>query len=127
MVVVLAIGLVISLVILHEALKKQQEATPTNKVVSGEKLLIAPDSYIDVTFDPSVQHLHLYNPGSTTTVVNKVEVVGVTSTSVDYTVRPSEGTKLEIPVNGTIVPGTNYLVKVYTRFGNVYSCTLLAR
>lgn len=222
LVVVLAIGLVASLVILHEALKKQQEATPTNKVVSGEKLLIAPDSYIDVTFDPPVLHLHLYNLGLTTTVVNKVEVegsasynvyyplgpggdieitvrlagrfneglyykvvvytelggsyatmvkaykphpmeslqiypdsyinatnatlylhvkntggasaviykvevVGVTSTSVDYTVRPSEETKLEIPVNGTLVPGTNYLVKVYTRSGNVYSCTLLAR
>ena len=77
LVVVLAIGLVASLVILHEALKERQEATPTSKVVSGERLLIAPDSYIDVTFDPPVLHLHLYNPGSTTTVVNKVEVEGV--------------------------------------------------
>jgi hypothetical protein len=90
-----------------------------------ESLQKYPDSYINAT--NATLHLHVKNTGDASAVIYKVEVAGVTSMSVDYTVKPSEETKLEIPVNETLVPGINYLVKVYTRFGNVYSCNLLAR
>jgi hypothetical protein len=49
------------------------------------------------------------------------------STVTDGTISAGVEDTLEIPLLETYTPGANYLVKIYTRAGNVYSVTVQAR
>jgi len=103
-----------------------------------ESLQFYPDSYIQ----GSTLYLHLKNTGSASAVIYKVEVSGLgtgTVTTVsnsnnihtsgnDVTVSPGgEGTILFSIPGASPVAGANYLVKIYTRAGNVYSVTVQAK
>ena len=107
---------------------------------STENLQFYPDSYIQ----SNTLYLHVKNTGSAVAVIYKVEISGLgtaagasTVTSVTGTIRVSgnevtvspggEGIVVFDISNVTPVAGANYLVKVYTRAGNVYSITVQAR
>jgi flagellin-like protein len=99
-----------------------------------ESLQFYPDSYIDVN---GKLYLHLKNIGSAAAVIYKIEISGVetlTNTGDFDGAKASDGTvgagvedTLEIPLTETYTAGTNYLVKIYTRAGNVYSVTVQAK
>jgi len=106
-----------------------------------ESLQFYPDSYI---YNGNL-YLHVKNTGSASAVIYKVEVSGIgpaDPTSVttvqgsiniartEVTVAPgAEGTVVFgiSSSSGSPVAGANYLVKIYTRAGNVYSVTVQAR
>ncbi len=105
-----------------------------------ESLQFYPDSYVSGT----TLYLHLKNTGSAAAVIYKIEISGlgtVTSVSVPgtttgitttqqpiITVNPgAEGTIVATIDGNPAVAGANYLVRVYTRAGNVYSVTVQAR
>jgi hypothetical protein len=86
--------------------------------------------------------LHLKNTGSAAAVIYKVEVSGLGPGTVitvsngdniqkganDVTVPAGgEGTILFNILGAPPVAGANYLVKIYTRAGNVYSVTVQAK
>ena len=104
-----------------------------------ESLQFYPDSYINVTNNKL--YLHLKNAGSASAVIYKIEISGVetlTSTAqfsgasptavTSGTIPPGTEVVLEIQVSqGKYTSGANYLVKIYTRAGNVYSVTVQAK
>jgi FlaG/FlaF family flagellin (archaellin) len=102
-----------------------------------ESLQIYPDSYIDAANNKL--YLHLKNTGSASAVIYKIEISGVeTLTNTDNfkgdtvqgcTVGPGTEDTLTISLSPTqtYTAGANYLVKIYTRAGNVYSATVQAK
>jgi len=115
-----------------------------------ENLQPYPDSYIQCT--PSgnstrcILYLHLKNVGSASAVIYKIEISGVDTLSgaqadsgltatlkgtvfvSTVPISPGLEDTLTIPLHQTsYTPGTNYLVKIYTRAGNVYSVTVQAK
>jgi len=102
-----------------------------------ESLQFYPDSEIK----DSTLYLHVKNTGSASAVIYKVEVSGLGTGTVSTV---SNG-KISTGTNGVTVPageegtilfnipeaspvaGANYLVKIYTRAGNVYSVTVQAK
>jgi flagellin-like protein len=100
-----------------------------------ESLQFYPDSYIDVS-GPKL-YLHLKNTGSASAVIYKIEISGVEpltntadftgSTVQGGTVGPGAEDTLTIPLTKTYTAGANYLVKIYTKAGNVYSVTVQAK
>jgi len=105
-----------------------------------ESLQFYPDSYIR----GNQLYLHLKNTGSASAVIYKIEVAGIgtvtgtitttgtpagtiTISGTEVTVGPgAEGTLVATLPNGALA-GANYLVRIYTRAGNVYSVTVQAR
>lgn len=73
--------------------------------------------------------LHVKNTGSAAAVIYKVEVVGIGSATADITLTPGQETTspIQITATGTIVPGTVYQVKVFTKAGNTYQVNVQAR
>jgi flagellin-like protein len=107
-----------------------------------ESLQLYPDSYAKQNVNNSVVVLHIKNTGSASAVIYKVELIGVgTATSVstgsvtgsiipsgtEVTINPGAEGYIEFTISGTVTPGTNYQVKVYTRAGNVYTWTVQAK
>ena len=104
-----------------------------------ESLQFYPDSYISVT--DNKLYLHLKNTGSAAAVIYKIEISGVETlttttqfsgtsptTVAGGTIPPGTEVVLEIPVSkDKYTSGANYLVKIYTRAGNVYSVTVQAK
>jgi len=101
-----------------------------------ESLQFYPDSYIDVAKNQLL--LHLKNTGSASAVIYKIEISGVETltdtadfkggTVKDGTVGPGTEDILTISISqGKYTAGANYLVKIYTRAGNVYSVTVQAK
>jgi hypothetical protein len=72
--------------------------------------------------------LHVENKGSAAAVIYKVEIVGAGSTNITpTTLSPgAEGTITAAVQNAQLVAGATYVVRVYTRAGNVYPVTLRA-
>jgi cytochrome b len=100
-----------------------------------ESLQFYPDSYIKVgaAGEQNTLILHVKNAGSASAVIYKVEISGVAiitpaggATDIT-TLTPGQETELELKFAGTVTAGGNYLVKVYTRAGNVYSLTVQAK
>jgi flagellin-like protein len=94
--------------------------------------------------------LHLKNTGSASAVIYKIEISGIKepitsqfttgsgascpnqpgpASATEVTVGPGSEICLAAPIpqGETIVAGANYLVKIYTRAGNVYSVTVQAK
>jgi flagellin-like protein len=107
-----------------------------------ESLQLYPDSYVQQSGNNAVVVLHIRNTGSASAVIYKVELIGVgTATSVstgsvtgsiipsgtEVTINPGAEGYIEFTISGTVTPGTNYQVKVYTRAGNVYTWTVQAK
>jgi hypothetical protein len=100
-----------------------------------ESLQFYPDSYIDVA--NKQLFLHLKNTGSASAVIYKIEISGVETltdtagfnggTVKSGTVGPGTEDILTIQLGQTYTAGANYLVKIYTRAGNVYSVTVQAK
>jgi hypothetical protein len=101
-----------------------------------ESLQFFPDSYIQVG-NPSKLYLHIKNTGSASAVIYKIEISGV-ETQTDTagftggtvsggTVGPGTEDILTVELTGSYTAGANYLVKIYTRAGNVYSVTVQAK
>jgi len=93
-----------------------------------ENLQFYPDSYINVTDTPSKLYLHVKNTGSAAAVIYKIEISGIETLTVTDGVIPA-GTEdtLTIELEKDYTAGTNYLVKIYTKAGNVYSITVQAK
>ena len=106
-----------------------------------ESLQFYPDSYIQVG-TPSVLVLHLKNTGSASAVIYKIEISGLTTVSSGFNFATTPITATDASPEVTIGPGqegyvvinagapvagANYLVRVYTRAGNVYSVTVQAK
>ena len=94
---------------------------------STESLQIYPDSYINVSNKSLV--LHVKNTGTAASKITKIEIVGVVSLDVSYSLSPGEE-KTFTPTSSKIedcTPGTSYQVKVYTAAGNVYSAVVQAK
>jgi hypothetical protein len=107
-----------------------------------EQLQIYGDSKLKVTNNSVTVELHVGNKGSASAVIYKIEVASVAASTItatttqtgitcsgsmctvtpgaDGTIVASFGTSL------TVVPGTSYVVKVYTKAGNTYQITLVA-
>ena len=108
-----------------------------------ENLQFYPDSYINMSETQPRLILHVKNTGSASAVIYKIEVAGigtvtgtidVTTTTTgaitagaEVTVGPGAEGTLVATLPGNAIAGANYLVKVYTRAGNVYSITVQAR
>jgi len=108
-----------------------------------EQLQIYGDSKLKVDNGVTVE-LHVANKGSASAVIYKIEVAGVSATSMNAaggssditcatdgktcTVTPgADGTIIASGFQGlTVVPGASYVVKVYTKAGNTYQITLVA-
>ena len=91
-----------------------------------EALVIHPDSKL---YANGTIALHVENKGSAAAVIYKVEIVGVGSANIDPARTLSPGQEATITVNVTnarLVAGASYVVRVYTRAGNVYPVTLRA-
>jgi Fe-S cluster assembly ATPase SufC len=106
-----------------------------------EQLQIYGDSKLKVTDSSVTVELHVANKGSASAVIYKIEVAGVAATSMSErtgtgitcsnnmcTVTPGgDGTITASDFTGlTVVPGASYVVKVYTKAGNIYQITLVA-
>jgi flagellin-like protein len=94
---------------------------------STEQLQFYPDSYINATTDSEKLYLHVKNTGSASAVIYKIEISGVGTVTYDDTISAGAEKTLEISLSGTYTPGANYLVKIYTKAGNVYSVTVQAK
>ena len=106
-----------------------------------ESLQFYPDSYIEVKDNTATLYLHLKNTGSASAVIYKIEIAGVTTltNADDFTGGAVQGGTIGAGVEATltltitlgedvtITAGANYLVKIYTKAGNVYSVTVQAR
>jgi flagellin-like protein len=106
-----------------------------------ESLQFYPDSYIQCTAQQTSQqctlYLHLKNTGSASAVIYKIEISGVdTLTTTNKfsgqsvqsgTVGPGTEDTLTIGLTGSYISGANYLIKIYTRAGNVYSVNVQAK
>ena len=104
-----------------------------------ESLQFYPDSEIK----NSVLVLHVKNIGSAAAVIYKIEVVGldtVTSLATYTSYSTTTGALNEVTIDpgkevyiagsvagGNLIAGANYLVKIYTKAGNVYSVTVQAK
>jgi FlaG/FlaF family flagellin (archaellin) len=108
-----------------------------------EQLILYGDSKLKVSDNNTVNtvtvELHVANKGSAAAVIYKVEVAGAAASKLSdkdnkicsnnqCTLTP--GADVTITAEGftglTIVPGTSYVVKVYTKAGNTYQITLVA-
>ncbi len=104
---------------------------------STESLQFYPDSYINVTDTPSKLYLHVKNTGSAAAVIYKIEISGIetlTETTMfdgnnvaDGVIPAGTEDTLTIELEEDYTAGTNYLVKIYTKAGNVYSITVQAK
>jgi flagellin-like protein len=96
-----------------------------------ESLQFYPDSYIQIGAGQNTLILHVKNSGSASAVIYKVEITGVatiTTPGTDVaTLAPGQETEIRLPFTETVTAGANYLVRVYTRAGNVYSVTVQAK
>ena len=108
-----------------------------------ENLQFYPDSAIEYKEGKWVLSLHLKNAGSAAAVIYKIEISGIeTRTDTNNfngkdekisagTVPPGAEDTLTLQLGEEQQPpytsGTNYLVKIYTRAGNVYSVTVQAK
>lgn len=91
-----------------------------------EQLTIMPDTSLKAGTSTSTLTLHVKNTGSKAAVIIKVELVGVNATSTTVTLSQGQDTVLTVPIPGSTVAGTQYLVKVYTASGNVYQGYVVA-
>ncbi len=95
-----------------------------------ESIKIYPDSYLsaDTANGQTIVYLHIKNEGSASAVVYKVEVGGIGSVDTDATVTPAQETTLTLTVSGkACTAGGYYLVKVYTKAGNVYQANVICK
>jgi flagellin-like protein len=98
--------------------------------------------YPDSSIQEGTLYLHVKNTGSAAAVIYKIEISGLTTVNTGFaftTVSAStSGTLSEVTIGpGTegyivvqasnAIAGANYLVKIYTRAGNVYSVTVQAK
>jgi hypothetical protein len=89
-----------------------------------ESLVIHPDSKLYA--DGKIE-LHVENKGSAAAVIYKVEIVGAGSVDTNKILSPGAEDTIEATVQGAqLVPGATYVVRVYTKAGNVYPITLRA-
>jgi flagellin-like protein len=91
-----------------------------------ESLVIHPDSKL---YADGRVVLHVENKGSAAAVIYKVEIVGVGSADINpaKTLSPgAEGTIEETVQGAQLVAGATYVVRVYTKAGNMYPVTLRA-
>jgi len=73
--------------------------------------------------------LHVENKGSAAAVIYKVEILGAGSADISpsKTLSPGAEATIEATVqNAQLVPDATYVVRVYTKVGNVYPITLRA-
>ena len=92
----------------------------------AESLVIHPDSKLHA--DGRVV-LHVENKGSAVAVIYKVEILGAGTADINpaKTLSPGAEATIEVTVqNAQLVAGATYVVRVYTRAGNVYPITLRA-
>jgi flagellin-like protein len=105
-----------------------------------ESLQFYPDSNITIKDNSVTLFLHLKNTGSASAVIYKIEISGIetrtetsnfkgVTTVSSGTVGPGTEDTLIISLSQTTsyTAGSNYVVKVYTRAGNVYSVTVQAK
>ncbi len=94
-----------------------------------ESIKIYPDSYLeaDTTNDQTIVHLHIKNEGSAAAVIYKVEVSGIGSASNTTTVAPAQDITLNLTIKKACTAGGYYLVKVYTKAGNVYQANVICK
>ena len=101
-----------------------------------ESLQFYPDSYIQIGAGQNTLILHVKNSGSASAVIYKVEITGVATVTTPVvagagtdvtTLTPGQETQISLAFTETVTAGANYLVKVYTRAGNVYSVTVQAK
>jgi len=100
-----------------------------------ESLQFYPDS--NITAGDRMLYLHLKNTGSASAVIYKIEISGIETltdtsrfdgtTATDGTVGPGTEDILKISLLKDYTAGSNYLVKIYTKAGNVYSVTVQAK
>jgi len=91
-----------------------------------ESLVIHPDSKL---YADGRVVLHVENKGSAAAVIYKVEILGVGSADINpvKTLSPgAEGTIEATVQDAQLVAGATYVVRVYTKAGNVYPVTLRA-
>jgi flagellin-like protein len=91
-----------------------------------ESLVIHPDSKL---YADGRVVLHVENKGSAAAVIYKVEILGIGSADINpaKTLSPgAEGTIEATVQNAQLVAGATYVVRVYTKAGNVYPITLRA-
>ena len=91
-----------------------------------ESLVIHPDSKL---YADGKIVLHVENKGSAAAVIYKVEIVGVGSADINpvKTLSPGQEDTIEAIVqNAQLVAGATYVVRVYTKAGNMYPVTLRA-
>ena len=91
-----------------------------------ESLVIHPDSKL---YADGRVVLHVENKGSAAAVIYKVEILGVGSADINpvKTLSPgAEGTIEATVQDAQLVAGATYVVRVYTKAGNVYPITLRA-
>jgi len=91
-----------------------------------ETLVIHPDSKL---YDNGKIVLHVENKGTAAAVIYKVEIVGVGSADINpaKTLSPGQEDTIETIVqNAQLVAGASYVVRVYTKAGNMYPITLRA-
>ncbi len=101
-----------------------------------ESLKVMPTSTLEKSNSNWILTVNIRNTGSKDSVVTKIELVGVgssstmtvtppgsttTATVTEYTIKQGESATITINFTGVnITPGTQYLVKVYTADGNVF-------
>ncbi|MEM4032646.1 MAG: archaellin/type IV pilin N-terminal domain-containing protein [Zestosphaera sp.] len=91
-----------------------------------ETIQVFADSYINAS-DKELR-LHIKNAGTASAVIYKIEVLGLTTIATEYTLTPGNETTLSVSLgNVSPVPGTSYQIKIYTKAGNVYPATIIAR
>ncbi|MEM4481758.1 MAG: archaellin/type IV pilin N-terminal domain-containing protein [Desulfurococcaceae archaeon] len=96
-------------------------------VGATESLRIYPDSSIIAGENPTLE-LHIKNEGSATSVIYKIEIVGIETYTDTTTIPAGQETTITATLTSTgYSAGTNYFIKVYTRAGNVVSTTVQAR
>jgi len=105
-------------------------ATESLIIYGDSKLTLQTDSTGSVT--NVVVTLHVANKGSASAVIYKVEVANVGETTTSVALTPGADTSFSATMSPyqktfNIVVGANYIVKVYTKAGNVYQITLVAQ
>jgi len=93
-----------------------------------ETIQVFADSYINASASGKELRLHIKNAGTASAVIYKIEVLGLTTITTEYTLIPGNETTLSVSLgNVSPVPGTSYQIKIYTKAGNVYPATIIAR